>query len=183
MFSKKKRSKIMSRIRSTGNRSTELRLRACLVRRGLRGWTVHQSDLPGVPDFVFRRKKVVVFVDGCFWHGCRMCFIAPKSHQEYWAGKISRNVSRDRRISGRLRRQGWRVLRIWEHQIEKCPRKALEKVTAALEKRRERRKSGSLKKSAEALTRPCTRNGRRPTWTGKSRTSQGRGRLSASAGI
>jgi DNA mismatch endonuclease (patch repair protein) len=75
--------------------------------------------LPGRPDFVFRRQHVCVFVDGCFWHGCPRCYRRPSSNRKYWDEKVKRNRARDRRVNQELRRRGWRVLRFWEHDLEK----------------------------------------------------------------
>lgn len=71
----------------------------------------------GRPDFVFPKQKVCVFVDGCFWHGCPKCCRIPKSNEEFWEMKILGNALRDVMVSGALRRQGWKVLRIWEHDL------------------------------------------------------------------
>ncbi|MCW5787718.1 MAG: hypothetical protein KIT49_09505 [Nitrospira sp.] len=85
----------MASIPSRGNRATELRLVSLFRERGITGWRRGLS-LPGKPDFVFRREHIAVFVDGCFWHGCRWHCRMPKSRQTYWEPKISRNRSRDR---------------------------------------------------------------------------------------
>lgn len=111
-------SKRMSRIRSRGNRTTEVRLRMALVRSGLSGWTMHETHLPGCPDFVFQRKKVVVFVDGCFWHGCSKCRTIPTTNFALWNEKIIRNRLRDQAVSKTLRRDGFIVLRFWEHELK-----------------------------------------------------------------
>jgi DNA mismatch endonuclease (patch repair protein) len=111
------RSFVMSRVKSKRNRSTEWRLRGLLVRRGLRGWQVSPEDLRGAPDFVFRAERVVIFTDGCFWHGCPRCKKIPSSNVSYWDSKISRNRRRDRATTAELRRQGWTVLRFWEHDL------------------------------------------------------------------
>ncbi|EIP98948.1 DNA mismatch endonuclease Vsr [Opitutaceae bacterium TAV1] len=123
IFSKEKRSQVMSKIRSSGNLSTELALANAFRAAGLKGWRRHQRLVGGRPDFLFRRKRVCVFVDGCFWHGCPRCYRAPTSNVEYWAPKIIRNRRRDRRIERALRRCGFRVFRIWECQL-KQPRLA-----------------------------------------------------------
>lgn len=110
----------MRAVESTGNRTTELALRMALVRAGLVGWRVRPGELPGHPDFTFVREKLAVFVDGCFWHGCRMCHArAVRSNAHYWRAKLELNQERDRLIPARLRRMGWRVVRIWEHSL-KC---------------------------------------------------------------
>ncbi|HCN30093.1 MAG TPA: very short patch repair endonuclease [Verrucomicrobiales bacterium] len=118
VFSKAKRSEVMSRIRSSGNRDTELVMVALMRAHGITGWRRGQR-LPGRPDFVFRRERVCVFVDGCFWHGCPLHFRRPKSRRAFWDAKIARNKARDRRVARELRASGWRVLRVWEHALRK----------------------------------------------------------------
>ena len=113
MFTRNHRSEIMARIRSRGNKTTELRLIAIMRRYGIKGWR-RGSKLPGKPDFVFPRARLAVFVDGDFWHGNPRKFRVPKSNQVYWEGKIRRNQSRDGEINLQLEKLGWRVLRIWE---------------------------------------------------------------------
>src|SRR5438128_10530639 len=118
------RSKNMRAIRSTGNRSTEIRLRKLLRAGKFRGWRSQPKKLAGKPDFVFPNARVVVFVDGCFWHGCRRCPKGhiPKSRLRYWLPKLARNRRRDRKISSILKSKGWTVLRIWEHALNKPKR-------------------------------------------------------------
>ena len=115
---RKKRAWIMARVRSSGNRSTELRFVSLLRKHRLSGWRRH-FPLMGRPDFVFPSRRVVVFVDGCFWHGhpkkCRL----PATHRDYWRQKIARNVTRDRRVTRSLRQQGWKVIRVWEDSIHR----------------------------------------------------------------
>ncbi len=112
------RSRVMAKVRSERNRSTEWRLRSALARAGIRGWILNVGDLPGRPDFGFPAQRLAVFVDGCFWHGCPACRRIPSSNVEYWSQKIERNRNRDRAVRIRLKKSGWRVLRIWEHQLE-----------------------------------------------------------------
>ena len=112
------RKKNMTNIRSTGSRSTELRLRSSLAGAGISGFTLNDSNLPGKPDFVFLKEQVVVFVDGCFWHGCPKCYKRPKSNQDYWDRKNKANKRRDLRVGASLKEDGWTVLRIWEHQLK-----------------------------------------------------------------
>ncbi len=111
------RSFTMSRIRSQRNRSTEIRLVRELRRRRITGWR-RNSALAGKPDLVFSKTRVVVFVDGCFWHGCPRCFALPKSNIDYWRGKIVGNQARDTTVRAALRGRGWRVVRIWEHSLK-----------------------------------------------------------------
>src|ERR1051325_4597345 len=115
-FSKSKRSQIMASVRSTNNKLTEVRVVAILRKYGLKGWRRH-LPLPGRPDFTFSEQGVTVFVDGCFWHGCRKHLRLPSNNRDYWQNKISRNISRDRIIATSLRKAGWRVVRIWEHEL------------------------------------------------------------------
>jgi len=110
--SKQVRSKIMAAIRSRGNATTELSLGKLLWAADLRGYRKHWP-VAGRPDFAWPRRKVAVFVDGCFWHGCR-CKYLPRTNTEFWRNKIETNKRRDRRVSGFLRRNGWAVLRIKE---------------------------------------------------------------------
>jgi DNA mismatch endonuclease (patch repair protein) len=110
------RSRIMSAIRSRGNRSTELRLIQVFRDNGIIGWR-RGARLLGCPDFVFRKQRVVIFVDGCFWHGCRRCRNTPKTNSAYWEDKNRRNRKRDRFVTRVLAGSGWRVVRIWEHRL------------------------------------------------------------------
>lgn len=78
---------------------------------------MHSGDVPGTPDFYFKDRRVAIFVDGCFWHGCPTCYRRPQSKQEYWDGKLTRNIERDRRVDNELHKLGIITVRIWEHQI------------------------------------------------------------------
>lgn len=111
------RSRVMASVRSTGNRSTELRFRGQLVRQGIKGWKVQSRELCGRPDFFFPKQKIAIFVDSCYWHGCPKHVRHPSSRRSYWRAKIGGNVARDKRVTRTLRAQGWRVLRVWEHQL------------------------------------------------------------------
>jgi DNA mismatch endonuclease (patch repair protein) len=111
----------MSRIRGKGNENTEVRLAKLLRRDGIKGWRRH-LPIPGRPDFSFRKQKVAVFVDGCFWHGCPRCFRLPKQNRAFWKAKIEGNRRRDRSVNGRLRRLGWKVIRIRECRLKHASR-------------------------------------------------------------
>jgi DNA mismatch endonuclease (patch repair protein) len=117
VFSKQKRSQVMAAIRSKGNKSTELKLASILRAYGITGWRRHQG-VPGKPDFIFRRARLAIFVDGCFWHGCPKHGRNPGSNQSYWLPKLTRNKIRDRTVSKRLRSAGWIVLRFWAHALD-----------------------------------------------------------------
>jgi DNA mismatch endonuclease (patch repair protein) len=131
VFTKAKRSQVMAAIRSRGNKDTELKLALILRGAGITGWRRHQP-VPGHPDFIFRRERLAVFVDGCFWHGCRWHCRMPKSRTEFWNPKIARNKKRDRTVNVLLRKCGWRVLRIWEHSL-RHPARAAAMVHTALD--------------------------------------------------
>jgi DNA mismatch endonuclease (patch repair protein) len=126
--SKEVRSRIMAAIRSRGNASTELPIGKLLWASGLRGYRKHWK-VAGRPDFAWPGRKVAVFVDGCFWHGCR-CKSLPTSNAEFWRDKIETNQRRDRRVSQSLRRKGWIVIRIRECAIRKPS--TLARIAAAI---------------------------------------------------
>jgi DNA mismatch endonuclease (patch repair protein) len=128
-LTREQRSMTMSRIRSRDT-LPEMILRRLLHAEGCR-FRLHVVTLPGKPDLVFQRARVVVFIDGDFWHGWRFSAWAPKL-APYWRQKIAGNRARDARNFRRLRRQGWLVLRIWEHQIERDPQTCVARVLAAL---------------------------------------------------
>lgn len=129
------RSRMMSRIRSTRNRTTECRLRACLVVSGISGWTLTPTDIAGTPDIVFRALRIAIFIDGCFWHYCPLCGHIPKSSRRYWSTKLQRNRLRDQQVTRSLRRQGWAVLRFWEHEVADCTEHVVDKIMAKIRNR------------------------------------------------
>jgi DNA mismatch endonuclease, patch repair protein len=117
IFSKRKRSEVMSKVRSRGNKSTELRLIVLMRSAGIIGWR-RCHKLPGSPDFVFCRQHLAIFVDGCFWHCCPKHAIVPATRRGFWLKKLAANKARDQRVTRNLRRRGWQVLRIWEHDLK-----------------------------------------------------------------
>ncbi|MBA3353010.1 MAG: DNA mismatch endonuclease Vsr [Blastocatellia bacterium] len=116
IFTRAKRSAVMAKIKSRGNKATEVRLARILREYGVKGWR-RNYPLQGRPDFAFASARVAIFVDGCFWHSCPKHGHRPASNQNYWTPKLARNQRRDRRVSRQLRASGWRVLRVWEHQL------------------------------------------------------------------
>jgi DNA mismatch endonuclease (patch repair protein) len=143
VFTKDKRSAVMSLIRGSGNRDTELRLISLLRQAQITGWR-RKVPLFGKPDFVFPKQRIALFVDGCFWHrhaGCRFTY-TPKTRPEFWLPKFERNVARDRLVTRTLRKTGWRVLRIWECQL--VPAKA-RRTVARLERSLRARTNWSAK--------------------------------------
>ena len=91
---------------------------ALLRAYGITGWRRKQGVF-GKPDFVFRRERVALFVDGCFWHGCPLHATQPRTRAAFWAAKFSRNQARDREVVRTLRKAGWTVVRVWECDLAK----------------------------------------------------------------
>jgi DNA mismatch endonuclease (patch repair protein) len=118
VFTKSKRSEVMSKIRSRGNRGTELAMVSLFRAHRITGWRRHPKTVFGRPDFVFPKLKLAVFVDGCFWHACPRHSTMPRQHRTFWKEKLHRNRRRDRLVRRTLHARGWRVLRIWEHELK-----------------------------------------------------------------
>lgn len=131
-LTKKQRSYCMSQIRSR-NTKIEIAFKKHTRKMGLSGWRT-KSSLVGKPDFYFPKKKIAVFIDGCFWHRCPECFVKPKSKNKYWNTKIKRNVERDKKISPALRRKGVTVIRFWEHEIKRDINRCFLKLKKIYEK-------------------------------------------------
>ncbi len=129
-LTKSQRRKNMQNIRSKDT-LPEKKLAKALKARKLY-FAQYVKNLPGKPDIVFRRKKVVVFVDSDFWHGHPRRFIKPKTNPAYWLPKIARNKQRDKRVNRELRKNGWKVVRLWEYGIKKNPQKCLNRIAGAL---------------------------------------------------
>jgi len=165
VFTKAKRSEVMARIRSRGNKDTELALAKLLRAHRITGWRRQQSlaacsgegefahsqggrlkavgrdsaradsrrQLRVKPDFVFPQHRVAVFVDGCFWHGCPRHGRLPANHRAFWKKKLAANRTRDRQVNQTLRRCGWRVVRIWEHDLARRREWCVRRITRALD--------------------------------------------------
>jgi DNA mismatch endonuclease, patch repair protein len=114
VHSKEIRSYNMSRIRGKDT-APEILVRKFLFSKGLR-YRLHRKDLAGTPDLVFPKYRKVVFINGCFWHGHVGCkyFVTPKTRSEWWLQKISKNKKRDVSNISKLRKQGWKVIIVWE---------------------------------------------------------------------
>jgi DNA mismatch endonuclease, patch repair protein len=123
------RSWCMSRIKGKDTKP-ELCLRKALWALGLRYRL--GAGVAGRPDMVFKSAKVAIFVDGCFWHRCPRHGVMPKHNRDFWRKKIEGNVERDRRVNDRLRGEGWKVLRFWEHDVESDLEIVLRTVVAAV---------------------------------------------------
>jgi len=126
IYTRAQRSALMAKVRGRGNATTEGALAAILRAQGWSGWRRQQAVLghngKGAPfrvrpDFLFRARRLVIFVDGCFWHGCPRHGTKPKGNAAFWRAKFRRNLERDRRDTRNLRRSGWQVVRLWEHEL------------------------------------------------------------------
>jgi len=126
-FSKETRSKIMSKVQR--NSKPEQVLRKALFRLGYRYSLNHRfKELNFKPDIVMVSRKICIFIDGCFWHKCPRCFKPPKSNKRYWNPKIKRNMERDKQQNYFLRRNGWKVIRVWEHELNQNLKKCITKI-------------------------------------------------------
>jgi DNA mismatch endonuclease (patch repair protein) len=161
LFAGLTRSELMSRIRSRGNKDTELALAKLLRAHGVSGWRRHllvrvavdssklkvdgrkrhgKDNQPSTknhqltvrPDFVFAKSRTAIFVDGCFWHGCPRHGTQPKGNAAFWKKKFAANRNRDRLVNQTLRRANWRVIRIWECALKKHPLTCLRRIQLAL---------------------------------------------------
>ena len=151
IYSKAKRSEVMSRVRSRGNKETEVALAKLLRRHGIKGWRRHfeirgrdaalrrprtaRRSVPTFrvkPDFVFSKLRLAVFGDGCFWHGCPKHATKPANNRAFWKKKLAGNKTRDRLVNRTLRRAGWRVIRIWECALQKRPQSCVQRIQKAL---------------------------------------------------
>lgn len=124
IFDSKKRSDIMSKVRSKNNKSTELKLIQIFEENNIKGWR-RNYPVKGHPDFVFLDKKIAVFVDGCFWHGHDCRNTRPSDNAEYWNKKRERNIRHDKEVTNLFEQRGWTVIRIWECELKHKNRFAL----------------------------------------------------------
>ena len=125
VFSNEKRSEIMRAVKSSGNKSTEMKLMSYFSSKGITGWR-RKYDVKGHPDFVFLKKRIAVFVYGCFWHGHNCRNTKPVTNVEYWERKRTKNIEHDKEITGRFEKRGWHVIRIWECELQKKNHSILE---------------------------------------------------------
>jgi DNA mismatch endonuclease (patch repair protein) len=121
----------MARVRGRGNKSTEEALARLFRKSGIKGWRRH-LPLPGTPDFAFPKERLIIFVDGCFWHGCPKHATFPTTRRKFWLKKFADNKARDHRVNRILRKDGWRVLRIWEHELSKQRAACIRRIRATL---------------------------------------------------
>src|SRR5437773_10394220 len=124
VFDKHERSRIMSRVRSRGNKNTEVALATIFRKHAITGWR-RGARIFGSPDFVFPKSRVAIFVDGCFWHSCPKHRSMPESNRKFWSQKLRRNKIRDRLVNKTLRADGWQVVRVWQPALSRRNRAAL----------------------------------------------------------
>lgn len=117
IYNKEKRSIIMSGIRSKHNTSTELKLISIFHNYGISGWR-RNYKVKGHPDFVFIKKKIAIFVDGCFWHGHNCRNTKPKTNADFWEKKIQYNIMHDQKVNELFHSRRWVVIRIWECELK-----------------------------------------------------------------
>jgi len=134
IWSKEKRSDVMSKIRSKNTKPEKL-LRSLLHNKGLR-FRIHRKDLPGKPDIVFPKQRVAIFVHGCFWHFHKDCNEGriPSTNSKFWKNKLEKNVARDEKVIKELILMGWNVIIVWECEIEKTPSDIEQKILKVLGK-------------------------------------------------
>lgn len=118
VFDKAQRSKIMQKVKSCGNKSTEMKLISVFSANSISGWR-RKYPVKGHPDFVFLKEKIAIFVDGCFWHGHDCRNTKPADNMEYWDKKRERNIRHDKEVTARFEMRGWKVVRIWECELKK----------------------------------------------------------------
>ncbi len=140
IFTKEDRSKIMRKVKSAGNKSTELKLIQYFKSHNITGWKRHYH-VKGHPDFVFFDRHIAIFVDGCFWHGHDCRNTRPVNNAEYWEKKRQRNMTHDKVITAAFEQRGWIVLRIWECELMKKNAEALNKKLQILVAQREKENS------------------------------------------
>ncbi len=131
VFDKEARSSIMKKVRSKGNKSTELQLIKLFRENGITGWR-RGYPVKGHPDFVFIDKKIAVFVDGCFWHGHDCRNTRPKDNSEFWQIKREKNIKHDKQITALFETRGWTVIRIWECELKKNASTSIKKFIELL---------------------------------------------------
>lgn len=128
-FSKEVRSRIMSKIKGKNTRP-ELLLRKALFKLGYRYGLNHRfKELNFKPDLVMVSRRICIFIDGCFWHGCPKCYKEPKSNKKYWLPKIRRNIERDWEQNRYLKKSGWSIIRVWEHKLVKNSQKTIKEIS------------------------------------------------------
>ena len=136
VLTKKQRRYNMSQIKSRDTKP-EISLRKIFRKEGLKGYRLHPEEMIGKPDIIFSKQKIAIFIDGCQWHKCQRHYVEPKTNTSFWIKKIEGNVKRDKFINKVLKKDGWKVIRIWEHDLKKKElNKTIPKIIKVLKKRK-----------------------------------------------
>jgi DNA mismatch endonuclease (patch repair protein) len=130
IFSKKKRSEIMSKVRNKGSK-IEVEFQKRLWSLGFY-YRKNSTKYFGKPDLVLKKHKTVIFIDSCFWHGCKKHGTIPQTREKFWSEKIERNRQRDKEVSSYYKKMGWKMLRIWEHSIKNNKIDQIDKIVKVL---------------------------------------------------
>jgi DNA mismatch endonuclease, patch repair protein len=130
VFTREKRSEIMSRVKDRDNAATEIFLVRTFRNHGIIGWR-RRAPIFGKPDFIFRKRRLAIFVDGCFWHGCPVHGTLPRTNRDFWRQKLARNRKRDRLVDRTLKQLGWTPLRVWQHEL-RDPERVIRRVQKVL---------------------------------------------------
>jgi len=115
VHTKEQRSYNMSQIKASKTKP-ELKLKKIMK---VLSFSYQPKNILGKPDFANKKEKIAIFIDGCFWHKCQKCFKSPKTNGKFWKEKIEKNVERDKKVTKKLKKDGWKVIRVWEHNIKK----------------------------------------------------------------
>ena len=130
IFSKKKRSEIMSKVKSKDTK-IEIEFRKAIWKTGFR-YRKNPSGYFGKPDLISKKNKTIIFIDSCFWHGCKKHCRLPSTRKKYWLPKIERNKQRDKEVNRYYKKLGWKIIRVWEHRIIKNFNQEIKKMIKLL---------------------------------------------------
>lgn len=125
-LSKEKRGRVMASIRGKDT-EPEITIRKLLWKEGVR-YRIHNKSIYGTPDISIKTDRIAIFIDGCFWHGCKRCYKEPKSNVGFWRKKILDNRKRRIKVRSQLRRGGWNVQEFWEHQVNSRPQDVINSI-------------------------------------------------------
>ena len=157
IFTKKKRSEIMSMVRNKDSK-IEIKFRKALWKARLR-YRKNSTKYFGKPDLIFKKRKIVIFIDSCFWHGCKKHGSMPKVRIKFWKAKLKRNKQRDKEVNRYYKKLDWKLFRIWEHDLKKNPAEIIVKIIDFMHRNTQakfpsyKNKLPNRKKSSNALIR------------------------------
>ena len=129
-LSSETRSKIMSTIRGK-NTKPEIKIRKIIWSRNKR-YRIHDRTIFGTPDISNKKRRLAVFIDGCFWHGCSRCYKEPQTNTEFWRTKIKNNRERRKKVISKLKVEGWNIMEFWEHEINQDSKAIARKIVKML---------------------------------------------------